>query len=71
MKTYLPILLVSCLFTGCTSGSDADKQNASSKDKALLEAVKKPLEQARQVERQTQKAAEAERGKIEKQEQSE
>ncbi len=70
MKTraYLSVVLVSCLLAACTSGSDTDNRKASSKDKALLEAVKNPLDQARQFGKQNEDAAEAERKKIEEQE---
>ena len=66
-KAFLLIFMASCLFAACTSGSDADNRKASSKDKALLEAVKKPLDQAQQVEKQNQEAADAERRKVEEQ----
>jgi hypothetical protein len=61
------IAFASVLLAACSSGSDAGKP--SEREKILLDAAKRPLEQAGQMEKQIQDAAEAQRRQIEEQSQ--
>lgn len=75
MKSSAPIVLMlaTSLLAGCSPGSnpesDAQKPKISPEDQALLNSVKKPLDEARQVEQQIMDAAAAQRKQIDEQSQ--
>lgn len=68
-SSLITLILAAGLLAACSSGSDADPSKTSTADKALLEAVRQPPEQARQVEQRVLEAAEAQRKQIDEQSQ--
>jgi PBP1b-binding outer membrane lipoprotein LpoB len=71
-KAIVTAVFASILLAGCSSGSSSDpsaEKEPAPEDKALLNAVQKPMDKARQVEQQLQDADQAQRRQIDEQSQ--